>query len=172
MPTQRKIFTVQNLTEKFKQAKGLVLADYSGLDVNQMNKLRAEVKKAGGEFEVVKNSLLTLAAKNAKVNLKKEALKAPSAALWLYDQSFLPLKAFFQFVQSESTPKVKLGFWQGQDLTLARLQELASLPSQPELLTKLSVLLASPLNRLVTLFRANQKQLLFVLQNAAKGGEN
>lgn len=170
MPTQRKIFTVANLGEKFKQAKGLVLSDYSGLNVSQMNELRQLVLQAGGEFEVVKNTLLNLAAKNAKVTIAPEALQMPTAALWLYENQIKPLKAFFQFVDQNLSPKPKFGLVEGMAITVERLKELASLPTKKELQAKLTATLKSPLFGLNQVLNWNQQKLVFVLKSI-KGGE-
>ena len=170
MPTQRKIFTVQNLTEKFKEAKGLVLTDYRGLNVEQINELRAKVKKVGGQFEVVKNTLLGLAAQNAKTKIDPKILKEPTGVLWLDKNTLKPLKAFFQFIQATDSPKVKFGLLAGVKTSVERLKELASLPTKEELQARLVWILRSPAYSLVNALTWNQKKLLFVLKNI-KGGE-
>ncbi|PJE67437.1 50S ribosomal protein L10, partial [Candidatus Shapirobacteria bacterium CG10_big_fil_rev_8_21_14_0_10_40_9] len=58
MKKQEKIFAVQDLKERLKEAKAVILTDYRGLTVPQMNDLRLLVKKAGGQILVVKNTLL------------------------------------------------------------------------------------------------------------------
>jgi large subunit ribosomal protein L10 len=169
MPTQRKIFTVQNLTQKLKDAKALVLADYRGLDVSQMNKLRAQIKKAGGEFEVVKNTLLRLAAKESQYPLAEIKFEEPTAALWLYSEDTAPLKALNDFIKETSLPKIKFGFWDQKLISLERIKELASLPGFNELKAKLVSTLQSPLFGLVNGLNWNLRKLVYVLQ--AKGGE-
>jgi len=111
MPNTKKIFTVQNLAEKFKQAKGLILTDYSGLSVSQINSLRNKIKKAGGEFEVVKNTLVCLAAKSSKLQASVSQITGPTAALWLYEENLSPLKELSNFIKQTELPKIKFGFW-------------------------------------------------------------
>ncbi len=173
MPTTKKIFTVQNLAEKFKQAKGLILTDYSGLKVSQINELRNEIKKAGGEFEVVKNTLLALAVEKSLPRVPLSGiLRGPTAALWLYQEDFSPLKALDNFIKRSELPKIKFGFWQGEEISLERIKELANLPGLSELQTRLVSLLQSPSSRLVWALNSNLAKLVFILKTKAGGGEN
>lgn len=169
MVPQRKIFTVQNLAEKLKQAKAFVLADYSGLDVGQINELRREIKKVGGEFEVVKNTLLRLAAKNGEWRMENEELSGPTAVLWLYTEDISPLKAFSNFIQKTELPKIKLGFWQGEPISPERIKELASLPGLAELQAKLLGVLKSPTFGLINVLGGNLRKLAYILKS--RGGE-
>lgn len=179
MPTQRKIFTVQNLAEKFNQAKALILADYQGLSVAQINELRSEVKKAGGEFEVIKNTLLRLAAKKNKHPVSEIQLKGPLAALWVYSDDPAPLKTIDSFIKKTSRPEIKFGFWEDKSISIERIKELASLPTRAELEAKLVGLTRSPIFGLVIALNWNLKKLLLTIKAAAdsvspaakKGGE-
>jgi len=176
MPNTKKIFTVQNLAEKFKQAKGLILTDYTGLNVGQINKLRGEIKKAGGEFEVVKNNLLRLAIQNSQAPNANLQLEGPTAALWLYEEDPSPLKILDNFIKNSELPKIKFGFWRGEQIGVERIKELASLPSISELQTRLVSLLQSPPLRLVRALNFNMTKLVLVLKSASEakkgGGEN
>ena len=164
MPTQKKIFTVQNLTEKFKQAKGLVLTDYSGLDVNQINNLRMEVKKAGGEFEVVKNRLLSRAASEAKHQATNLELTGQTAALWVYENDPAPLKALNEFIKKSDLPKIKTGFWEGILLSKEKIKELVNLPGLKEMQAKLIAALQSPLYGLANTLGWNIRKLILILE--------
>jgi len=170
MPTSKKIFTVQNLTQKLKDTKTLVLADYRGLSVSQMADLREEVKKAGGELEVVKNRLLGRAAKEAKVTIADEVLTGPTVALWAWENEIKPIKALYDFSQKAGLPKIKFGLFEGKAVSLERVKELASLPSLNELKLKLVNTLQSPTFGLTNALNWNVKKLLHTLR--AKGGES
>lgn len=67
MISEKKSQIVQELTEKLKRAKSLVLTDYSYLTVAQQQKLRKKIQEVGGEFRVTKNTLLKLAFKNSSI---------------------------------------------------------------------------------------------------------
>ena len=170
MKKSQKIFTVDNIKEKLKQAKALVLTDYHGLKVGQINQLRQEIKKEGGEYEVVKNTLLSKASQNGKWIMDNGKLTGPTAALWLYTDDVKPLKTLAAFIKKNELPRVKFGFW-GQDLLDEdKFKELANLPGMEELRARLIGFLKSPLYRLTTNLNSNVLKLLYLLK--AKGGEN
>ena len=164
MVPQKKIFTVQNLAQKLKDTKALVLADYQGLSVSQMADLRAQVKKAGGELEVVKNRLLGRAAKEAKVKITDEALTGPTAALWAWEDEIGPMKALYDFAQEAGLPKIKFAIFEGQAISIERIKELASLPTMAELKVKLVSTLQSPTFGLTNALNWNIKKLVCVLK--------
>lgn len=166
MVPQRKIYTVQNLAEKFKQAKALILADYQGLNVSQISELRRAIIKAGGEFEVVKNTLLLLAAKTGlpRKFAEGESLRGPTAALWIYADNPAPLKILVDFAKQFELPKIKFGFWQGSPITEEKIRQLASLPGIKELQTQLVGRLQSPIFGLAKALNWNLQKLVFILK--------
>lgn len=170
MVNTKKIFTVQNLAEKFRQAKGLILTDYSGLNVDQINKLRGEIKKAGSEFEVVKNNLIRLAAQNSQLETKEWQLTGPTAALWIYNQDLSPLKILNNFIKQNELPKIKFGLWEGEKISEEKINQLANLPGIDQLRAQFLASLQSPAFRLTNALSWNLKKLILVLK--AKGGEN
>jgi large subunit ribosomal protein L10 len=165
MPNTKKILTVQNLAEKFKQASGVVLTDYKGLSVAQMSKLRQDIKALGAEYEVVKNSLLGKAAKDAQTPIDEKALIGSTAALWAYSEDPAVLKALVKFAKENELPKVKFGLWQKQPLSPEKIIQLALLLTRPELNAQLAGTLASPLARLTNALNYNLCQLVYVLHS-------
>jgi len=101
MKKTQKVFTIDNLKEKVKQSKALILTDYSGLNVDKINELRFSIKKAGGEYEVVKNNLLHLASKESQMEIEKDKLEGPTAALWIYEDNISPLKELEKFIKKK-----------------------------------------------------------------------
>jgi large subunit ribosomal protein L10 len=169
MVKQDKVYTVQNLAEKLKQAKAVVLTDYHGLKVSQMAELRQNIKKAGGEFEVVKNTLLNRAANESKIKIDSEVLQGPTAVLWAYEDQISPLKALVDFAKINELPKIKFGLLDQMAAPVEKIKQLASLPSKEELKVKLIGTLQSPLYGLNNALDWNLRKLVLVLK--AKGGE-
>lgn len=170
MPTQRKILTVKNLEKKFARAKGLVLTDYTGLNVARITELRKAVKKVNGEFEVSKNSLLRLAAKTGlpRKFAAGEPLRGPTAALWIYNNDLMPLRIMNDFIKKFDLPKIKFGFWEGDFLSLEAVQELANLPGIEQMRAIFVGRLMSPISRLPQILQGNFWKLIFIL---GKGGD-
>jgi large subunit ribosomal protein L10 len=161
MPSSKKILAVQNLTEKVKLTKALILTDYSGLKVGQISELRTELRKVGAEYEVVKNNLLSLA-------LKGEPLTGPTAALWVYQaDDVTPLKTLAAFIKKNELPKIKMGFWDKELISAEKVMQLANLPGIDELKAKLVGIINSPIYRLVYTLNGNLQKLVFILGAAS-----
>lgn len=169
MAKQDKVYTVQNLVEKLKQAKTVVLTDYHGLKVSQINELRQNIKKEGGEFEVVKNTLLNRAANETKIKIEPDVFKGPTAVLWAYEDQISPLKTLVNFIKINELPKIKFGLLNQMATPIERIKQLANLPSQEELKAKLVFTLQSPVYGLNNALSWNLRKLVLVLK--AKGGE-
>lgn len=163
-----KIYTVQNLVEKLKQAKAVVLTDYHGLKVTQMAELRQKVKKAGGEFEVVKNTLLNRAANETKIKINPKVLQGPTAVIWAYKDQISPLKALNDFAKVNELPKIKFGLLEQVATPIERIKYLASLPSKDELKAKLVGTLQSPIYGLNNALSWNVKKLIYILERESK----
>ncbi|HUV43164.1 MAG TPA: 50S ribosomal protein L10 [Patescibacteria group bacterium] len=169
MVKQDKVYTVQNLTEKLKQAKAVVLADYHGLKVSQMAELRRNIKKNGGEFEVIKNTLLGRAAEESQIKIEPDVLQGPTVVLWAYEDQISPLKTLVDFTKANNLPKIKFGLLDQVIIPVEKIKQLASLPSKEELKAKFVGVLQSPLYGLNQALSWNLKKLVFILK--AKGGE-
>jgi len=164
MVSQQKGFIVANLAEKIAQAKGLVLANYQGLNVEQLSGLRNKLKESGAEFEVVKNTLLSLAAKEKNFPLKLKDITGPTIALWIYENDPKALKILFDFIKENEIPKIKIGFWNQEGIDQETLEELASLPGMEELRAKVVGSLNAPLFGLVYSLKWSLNQLVYTLK--------
>jgi len=169
MKKQEKIFATQNLTEKIKEAKSVVLADYRGLKASQANTLRSQVKKMGAEVQVVKNTLLLRALVDAellpKSKGKDQALKleGPTMALLTKEDELTALKTFLAFGKSAEILILKAGFVEGKLLEKEELSRFASLPGKTELRAILVGLLTQPTRKLVYDLNLNLQKLVIIL---------
>lgn len=164
MPTQKKIFTVQNLVQKLKDAKIVVLADYQGLNVEQISNLRSLIKDAGGELEVVKNTLLKRAAAEAKAPIDDAVLAGPTAVLWAWEDEIAPLKVLDKFAAEYGSPQTKAGLLGDLVLTDRKIKELAALPPLPQLQAKLVGSLNAPVYGFVGSLQGNLRKLVWILK--------
>lgn len=164
MARSKNILVVKNISESLKKAKALILSDYRGLNVSQMSTLRLAVKKAGGNFEVTKNTLLRLAAKNGKWRMENGELVGPTAALWIFENDPAPIKALVDFIRQNERPKIKTGFWGGEPISEERIFQLASLPGAKELQAQLVSRLQSPILGLVFSLNWNLQKLAMILK--------
>jgi len=174
-----------DLTERAKKAKTIVLVDYRGLTVPQINTLRTNIKKVGGEITVAKNTLMKIALQNAELgiqNLELLDLQGPTATIFAYDDEIGPIKAIFEFAKINTIPVFKSGLMADKLLTKDELETLAKLPAKDQLIAKFVSLLASPTYRLINVLKGNPTRLIYILKTSfvpnesglrkVEGGEN
>ncbi|MEK7127164.1 MAG: 50S ribosomal protein L10, partial [Patescibacteria group bacterium] len=135
--TDKKVQTVASLKDQISKAKSVVLADYRGLTHKQAEELHKVLKKVEGEFTVVKNTLLKIAAKQSgDERLSKNTVAGPVAALFAYADEFAPLRELVKFASALGGPAIKLAYINGieysadQAMTIAKLPSLDGLRSQ------------------------------------------
>ena len=177
MKKQEKIFAVLDLAERIKQAKAIVLVDFHGLTTRQMETARNLVREAGGELKVVKNTLFSLALKNAKA--PDMALDGQTAVVFAGEDELAPLKAVFNFAKTQGFEALKSAIFEDRVLTKEELHKLATLPSREELLGKAVGILGALPIRLNQVLIGNEQKLVYVLRTKLEkmnpkkeGGEN
>ena len=96
-----KVAAVEELAEKLKKSQGVILTDYRGLTVKEMTELRSQLRQAGVEFKVVKNTLTLLAARKAEIEGLEPVLEGPTAIAIGYDDPVVAAKTISEFCQEE-----------------------------------------------------------------------
>ncbi len=164
-PNQKNQTTLEALKEKAKRAKSAVIADYTGTTVNEQVKLRADIRLAGGEFVITKNTLLDLALGKGKL---QESLKGMNAAIFSYEDPVAPVKTIFEFQKKTEKLIIKQGYMDDRVLSADEVKELSKLPSKQELLSKLLMILKSPATNMVNVLQAGPRNLVYALNAIAK----
>lgn len=162
MPSQKildkKKEQVQNLAEKFKKAKMVVLTEYRGISVEDDTKLRSKVRENGDEYAVVKNSIITHAAKEAGIE-GIETLEGPTAVVIGYEDYVTPAKVVNDYAKDHDFYTIKSGVMDGKVIDVSEVKKLANLPSKDTLYAMLaSALLGNIRNLAVVLDQTRQKQ--------------
>lgn len=165
MPKSRNIDSVLELKEKVAKAKSLVIADYRGLTHKQAESLHAEVKKSGGEFVVVKNSLLRIAAKDSAYSMEVNELTGTNGALFSFEDELAPLRDLVKFVKTTTLPKIKFGFIGGNRYTDSQIDALSKLPGKEQLQGMVVSRMSGPLYGLMYALNGNVQKLVYVLTN-------
>lgn len=163
MPKQKNISVVTDLKEKVAKAKSIVVTDYRGLTHKQAEDLHRNVKKAGGEYLVVKNSLLKIATQSSPYNLEPSPLSGPTAVLLSYADEITPLKELAKFIKTTTLPKIKFSFMSGVRYDDKQTETLSKLPGKLELQTTLVGRLSSPMYGLLYSLNGNLTKLVYVL---------
>ncbi len=162
MPTVRKETVVKELRDRLAASKSLFLTDYQGLTVDDITKLRGELRKDGNTYSVVKNTLFRIAAGDVATHLE-EFLAGPTGIVFAGVDPVAPAKALKTFSDATKKLRVKAAYIDGRVVDAAQVDVLAKLPPRLELIARLVGSLASPLRGLVTVLSGNQSGLVRVL---------
>jgi len=133
-----KIAEVELLTEKMRNAQGLILADFTGLSVAQANELRGRCREAGVEFRVVKNRLARRAAADVDASVLDDLLKGPTGIAFGMEGPVEPAKILVDFAKDNEKLEIKGGFLDGAVLSAAEVDALSKVPGRMELLSMIA----------------------------------
>lgn len=163
---------VENLKEKISASEAFVVTDYHGLSVPQMQELKKSLKETSAEFNVAKNTLIKLGAKQAKQEVDTESLAGPTAILFAKKDPIEAIKKLAEFIKQNKLPNVKSGVLDGEVLTKDNILALSRIPGRGELYAKVVGSLNSPIAGIVGVLNANLRNLVLVLSEIqkAKGG--
>jgi large subunit ribosomal protein L10 len=157
---------VAELTERLRTTETLIVADYRGLSVTEIDDLRTELLKHGARFSVVKNTLTRRAAEAAGVEPLLALLEGPSAIAFLESDGdpVAVAKALGDVARTTRVLAVKGGLLDGSPVGTADIESLAKLPPVEVLRGQLVGALAAPMATVVGLFAAPMRDLVGVLQ--------
>ncbi len=127
---------IDEIADKTKAAKSLVVFEYHGLTVAETNELRAKLAESDSHFKIYKNTLVKRAFDTLKIDLKDE-MKGPEAIAFSSDE-IAPIKVLSDFAKTHPALILKAGLVDGEVADQAKLQELSSIPSREGLLTMLA----------------------------------
>jgi large subunit ribosomal protein L10 len=163
MPTAKKAATIDELRERIAGSKNLFFTNYAGLTVEEITKLRDELRKDGSTYAVVKNTLFSIAAGEDVAKSLEQFLAGPTGVVFAGEDPVAPAKALKTFSDSTKPLEVKAAWIDGKIADAKEVSMLASLPPKTELLAKLLGSLKSPMYGLVTVLSGNQSGLVRAL---------
>ena len=163
MPNAQKIEIVKELTEKLSKAKGIYLADFSGLTVQEAVDFRKKLREKGVEYRVAKNTLIKIAVKEAKIEGLSEFLVGPTGIALSYDDPASPAKLFYDFAKENEKMDVKVFWLEGEAFGADKFEQVAKLPSRNELLSRFIGDLQSPIRTFAATLQASISKLVATL---------
>jgi len=168
VPTQEKIESVEELRGRLDGVRTLLLTEYRGLTVQQLSDLRKQLRSVSAEYTVIKNRLARLALSPDLAEVKG-LLKGPTGMIITKDDPVAVAKAVHTFARTNQALVIKAGYVEGRLIPPDGLKALADLPSREALRAQLVGAISGPLTQLVSLLKAPQRELVYVLSERGKG---
>lgn len=166
-----KVAAVTDIAEKLTKTQGAVITDYRGLNVAQSTELRKQLRDAGVEFKVLKNTLTILAAKESGLEDIIPSLSGPTAIAFGYDDPVAPAKIISDFAKTNQALEVKGGILEGAFIDTDAVKALAALPSREVLLSQVVRGMQAPIAGLVNVLHGSIRNVVYVLDAVRKQKE-
>jgi large subunit ribosomal protein L10 len=158
----------EKLQGKLARVSTVILTTFQGITVAEDNILRRSVQAAGGTYKVVKNTLAEYAGAGTPAEPLLKNLSGTNSISYTQTDPVALAKALTKVAKDVPAFKFKAGVVEGRVLSIAEIQQLASLPSKEELISKVMFLVNAPAQRLATVANAVTRNLAVVVQEAIK----
>ena len=145
---------VDEIKEKLDRAESLVVIDYMGTTVEQATSMRKQMREAGVDYTVYKNTLMARAIEGTKFEAIKDHLSGPSAFAISFDDAIAPAKVCAKCIKDFDKMAFKAGVVEGVCYDEEGLKALSSIPSRNELIAKFMGSIQSPVGKFVRTLQA------------------
>lgn len=145
MPTDAKVREVEEFTAVLRDARGVVLTDFTGLDVAAVSELRRKCRAAGVQYHVVKNTLARRAVAHVGMEVLDPLLEGPNAWAVHKQDQVLAAKVLSEFAKDHGNLKIRGGLVDGRLISVDEVQALAKLPGREVLLAQTLAGLQGPM---------------------------
>jgi large subunit ribosomal protein L10 len=161
---------VSKLKEQMESSTAMLLSDYAGLTVEQMNKLRRDLRSNQIRFLIAKNTLLKIAADSVGGEYGRLAdyWKGPTAVAFSEGDPTVPTRLLYEFAKNNEKPQFKVAVIDGVIFDKSQLEQLAKLPGRDELLARVVGGITSPLTSLVVTLDGILRELVGTVDAIAK----
>jgi large subunit ribosomal protein L10 len=167
MLKQHKIEYGKGVAAELKDAKGIIVTGYKGLNFTQMDNIRRSIKGGGNDFRVIKNTILKKALKSCDIDKLDEFLVEPTAMVIVHDDFAKAAKEIKKYSKDYPLFAVKAGYMDGNAISASDVTRIADLPSREELLAKMLGSMNAPVQNFVSVLANVPRAFLNVL-NAIK----
>ncbi len=172
MATPRKEKLVNSIEEKLSAAKGVYLADFMGLNVEEINDLRNLLRRESIEFKVVKNTLAKRTTDKLGLGSLNEHLSGPTAMAFCLADPIAAAKILADYQKKHEKLKLKAFVLDGQIYDKDRVAEIAKLPSKDQIVAQTLGIIGAPLRNIVGVLNSLVTSMVIVLSEIKKQRES
>ncbi len=178
MPKDYNINKVEEIKQRLKDARAIVLVDYKGINVEEDSLLRSKFRQADVDYFVAKNTLIKLALKELDITNLDSHLSGPTAVAVSVKDEVAPARVVKKFVETELEKErkemlfFKAGLVSGDLFGSAQLLQLADLPPREELISKVLASFNSPISGFVGTLQGIIRKFVYCVDEIAKSKTN
>lgn len=169
---EKKEAFVAEYTEKLARSQAAYIADYRGLKVADISDLRTQIRKeTNAELDVAKNTLLSIAFREAGWSVPAEHLAGPTAVLFCYEDPIAAAKVLTRYAKKNDLIKVKGGVINERVMGAKDVEGMAELPPREQILASLIGAIQGPAQNLFGVLTAPMREIAQVLHARSEGGQ-
>jgi large subunit ribosomal protein L10 len=161
---KRKNELVDQYSDWLSRSKALVVTQYTGMPMKELDALRSKVRESGGEFHVLKNTLATLSFEKAGMKIADQTFEGSTAVAFAFQDAPALAKTMTDFAKTSEFLKIKAGFLEKQAINPEGVKALADLPPLPVMRAQLLGTLLAPASQLVRLLAEPGRQVAAVIK--------
>ena len=165
---ERKQEVLATYAEWLKKSQAVILVEYTGAKVKDLDGIRAKIRESGGEFHILKNTLARRAFAESGMELPQDFLVKSTAVSFAFSDPASTAKALTEATKGKEYVKVKGGFMSGQVINAAQVKALSDLPPLPVVRAQLLGVLQAPAGKLVRTLAEPARGLAAVLKAFAE----
>lgn len=155
---------LNEIRDKFGDSKVAILANYRGLDVSSITRLRRKLRESNSELKVVKNTLIRIIAKEIGLEGLEPYLEGPTAIAFSAGDPVAPAKVLLELTREFKQLEIKGGMLEGRVIRESEVRKLAELPAREVLLGNVAGGIQAPLYGLVNVLQGSIRNLVYVLE--------
>lgn len=165
---KRKEELVAQYIDWLNRSQAMIVTDYVGLSMKDIDELRVKIREVGGEFHIIKNTLSRVAFDKAEMELPEEFLEGSTAIAFAFQDTPGMAKAINEFARESDFVKIKGGYLDRQPIGAADVKALAKLPPLPVIRAQLLGTLMAPANKLARVLSEPARQVAAVIKANAE----
>jgi len=167
-----KIEEVNKIKQRLEKAKSIVLVDYKGVNIEEVDELRNRMRNAGVKYFVSKNTFIKLALNELGISELDDRLVGPTAVAAADNDEIAPARELMKFknevTQDKSFPTFKVGMVSGNIMSISDLEKLADLPSREQLISMVLQGFTAPIGGFVGVLSGIIRNFVNVVDAIAK----